>query len=43
MKEMEEKYFHHYLGAVTSGSGGGYIVVASEIEIAGALKIKVRL
>jgi cytidyltransferase-like protein len=43
MKEMEEKYFPHYLGAVTSGSGGGYIVVASEIEIAGALKIKVRL
>ena len=43
MKEMEKKYFPHYLGAVTSGSGGGYIVVVSEIEIAGALKIKVRL
>ncbi len=42
MKEMEEKYLPHYLGAITSGSGGGYMVVASEIEIDGSLKIKVR-
>jgi cytidyltransferase-like protein len=42
MKEMESKYFPHYLGAITSGSGGGYVVVASEEEIAGSLKIKVR-
>jgi cytidyltransferase-like protein len=42
MKEMESKYFPHYLGAITSGSGGGYVVVASEEEVAGSLKIKVR-
>jgi hypothetical protein len=43
MKEMEAKYFPNYLGAITSGSGGGYVVIASEKEIAGALKVKVRL
>lgn len=42
MKEMEKKYFNNYPGAVTSGAGGGYAVVASEKEIEGALKIKVR-
>jgi hypothetical protein len=42
MKEMEARYFPDYLGATTSGSGGGYVVVASESEIAGSLKIKVR-
>jgi cytidyltransferase-like protein len=42
MKEMEEKYFPNYLGAVTSGCGGGYAVVVSEKDIEGALKIKVR-
>jgi cytidyltransferase-like protein len=42
MKELERKYIFAYLGANTSGSGGGYVVVASEKEIAGALKVKVR-
>jgi len=42
MKEMEEKYFPNYAGAVTSGSGGGYVMVASEYAIEGELKIKVR-
>ena len=42
MKEMEEKYFPNYLGAVTSGCGGGYAVVVSEKEIDGAMKIIVR-
>ena len=42
MKEMEANYFPYYLGAITSGSGGGYVVVASEKEIASAIKIKVR-
>ena len=42
MKEMEAKYFPNSLGAITSGSGGGYVLVASEKEIAGSIKIKVR-
>ncbi|MFZ1288785.1 MAG: adenylyltransferase/cytidyltransferase family protein [Melioribacteraceae bacterium] len=42
MKEMESKYFPNYSGAITSGSGGGYVVVASENEIEGALKVKVK-
>jgi hypothetical protein len=42
MKEMEEKYFHGYAGAISSGSGGGYIVVASEKEVEGAIKVNVR-
>lgn len=42
LKEMEKKYFPNYSGAITSGSGGGYVVVASEKEIAGATKIKIR-
>jgi len=42
MKEMEEKYFPNYAGAITSGCGGGYVVVASDNEIQGEIKIKVR-
>jgi len=42
MKEMETKYFPEYAGAITSGSGGGYVIVASETEVEGAIKIKVR-
>jgi cytidyltransferase-like protein len=42
MKEMETKYFPNYPGAITSGSGGGYVIVVSENEIEGAIKIKVR-
>jgi len=42
MKEMETKYFPNYPGAITSGSGGGYVIVVSEKEIEGAIKIKVR-
>ena len=42
VKEMETKYFPNYSGAITSGSGGGYVVVASEKEIPGAIKIKIR-
>jgi cytidyltransferase-like protein len=42
LKEMESKYLPKYAGAITSGSGGGYIVVASEKEIPGAMKIKIR-
>ena len=42
MREMETKYFPNYPGAITSGSGGGYAVIASEREIEGALRIKVK-
>ncbi len=42
MKEMETKYLPNYPGAITSGSGGGYVIVVSEKEVKGAIKIKVR-
>lgn len=42
MKEMETKYFPNYPGAITSGCGGGYALVASDKEIQGAIRIKVR-
>lgn len=42
MKEMEEKYFSNYPGAVTSGCGGGYVIVASEKEVPDSIKIKIR-
>ena len=41
-KEVETKYFPYYPGAITSGCGGGYIIVVSEKEIKGAIRIKVR-
>ena len=39
MTEMETKYFPNYPGAITSGSGGGYVIVVSEKEVEGAMKI----
>lgn len=42
MNELETKYFPDYPGAITSGSGGGYIIIASEKPVEGAVKIKVR-
>lgn len=42
MNEMQTNYFPMYSGAITSGSGGGYVVFPSETPVAGALKIKVR-
>ncbi|HBE41771.1 MAG TPA: cytidyltransferase [Bacteroidales bacterium] len=42
MEEMETKYFPNYPGAITSGSGGGYVMVASEKPVEGAIRIKVR-
>jgi len=42
MQEMELKYLYNYPGAITSGSGGGYAMVASDKEIAGAIRIKVK-
>jgi hypothetical protein len=42
MQEMEKKYLPLYPGAITSGSGGGYAVIASDREIEGAVRIKVK-
>jgi hypothetical protein len=39
---MENNWLANYPGAITSGSGGGYVIVASEVEIPGAIKIKVK-
>ena len=41
LEEMR-KYISGYPGAITSGSGGGYAVVASEGKIEGAVRIKIR-
>jgi cytidyltransferase-like protein len=42
LSEMETNWFPGYPGAITSGSGGGYVIVASEKAIPGAMKIKVK-
>jgi cytidyltransferase-like protein len=42
MKELETKYLPYYPGAITSGCGGGYMIVAYDKTIQGAIKIKVR-
>ena len=42
MDEIKTKYISKYDGATTSGSGGGYAVVASEKAVPGAIKIKIR-
>ena len=42
LEEMGNKYLYDFPGAITSGSGGGYAVVASETMIEGAIKIKVK-
>lgn len=42
MKEMETIYFSEYPGAITTGCGGGYIIVVSEKEVPGEVRIKVR-
>jgi cytidyltransferase-like protein len=43
LKEMETNYFPNYPGAITSGSGGGYVIVASEKSVPGGMKIRIRL
>jgi len=42
MNEIETKYFPYYPGAITSGCGGGYIIVVSDKPVKGSVKIKVR-
>ena len=41
-EELDSKWFPNYPGAITSGSGGGYVIVASEKAIPGAISIKVK-
>ena len=40
--EMEENWFVNYPGAITSGSGGGYVVVASENPVPGSIPVRVK-
>lgn len=42
MDEMQSRYLNNFAGAITSGSGGGYVVVASEKPLKDAIKIKVK-
>ncbi len=42
MEEVQTNYFSKYPGAITSGSGGGYVVFPSEEEVEGTFKVKVR-
>ena len=42
MDEMQQNYFPNYSGAITSGSGGGYVVFPSEEKVEGAIKVKIR-
>jgi cytidyltransferase-like protein len=42
LKEMETKYFRNFPGAITSGAGGGYVIVISDKPVKGSVKIKVR-
>ncbi len=42
LQEMNTKWFPHYPGAITSGSGGGYVIVASESDVPGAMKVRVK-
>ncbi len=40
--EVELQSYASYPGAIFSGSGGGYLIVASDRDIPGALKIQIR-
>ncbi len=42
LEEMETNYFSKYSGAITSGSGGGYVVFPSEEPVEGCIKVRVR-
>ncbi len=41
-EEMGTNWLSKYPGAIPSGSGGGYVIVASDIPIPGAMKIKIK-
>ena len=42
MEEMKTNYFPGYSGAITSGSGGGYIIFPSETNVEGTIKIRIK-
>jgi cytidyltransferase-like protein len=42
LQELETDFFPNYPGAITSGSGGGYVMVASEGEVPGSIGVTVR-
>jgi cytidyltransferase-like protein len=42
LKEVESRFLSRYPGAITSGSGGGYVIVVSENPVEGAIKVRVR-
>lgn len=42
LREMEYRYFADYPGAITSGSGGGYVIIASDKPVEGSIKVRVR-
>ena len=42
LKELEDRYFPFYPGAVTSGSGGGYVIVVSDKPVDKAIKVRIR-
>lgn len=42
LKKLQTEYISKYSGIITSGSGGGYIVVASYKPVPNSIKIKVR-
>jgi len=42
LKEVETRFLTKYPGAITSGAGGGYVIVVSEEPVEGAMKIRVR-
>jgi cytidyltransferase-like protein len=42
LKEVETKFLSNYPGAITSGSGGGYVIVVSDQPVEGAIKVRVR-
>jgi hypothetical protein len=42
LKEVETRFLSKYPGAITSGAGGGYVIVISEKPVEGAMKIRVR-
>jgi len=39
---MEKKYLPSCYGAITSGSGGGYVIMVSDRDVEGSVKIKIR-